>query len=225
MAVCYISDRSLSARIGRAFWSRGPVALTAVRNGRRTFDDFPALQPQSQEETDYASILQANLDLVQLFSNVHDVLYSGMGNSMRLMLAGNYVKYVDDFRSAIVGWKSTWLTLTCDYPEFRAKKWWLTSLIGPPNIKAALQMSYEYLRLYTNAYAFQATVTRAVAARGQPGMKDEPPHNGVPSLPDARFIYESVDAAKSLISIINCYVDAENCLRFMPLRFSLYVLN
>ena len=110
---CYISDRSLSARIGRAFWSRGPVALTAVRNGRRTFDDFPSLQPQSEEETDYASILQANLDLVQLFSNVHDVLYSGMGNSMRLMLAGNYVKYVDDFRSAIVGWKSNWLTLTC----------------------------------------------------------------------------------------------------------------
>ena len=82
-------------------------------------------------------------------------------------------------------------------------------------------MSYEYLRLYTNAYAFQATVTRAAATRGLPGMKDERPHTGVPSLPDARFIYESVDAAKSLISIINCYVDAENCLRFMPLRFSL----
>ena len=115
---CYISDRSLSARIGRAFWSRGPVALTGIRNGRRTFDDFPSLQPQSEEETDYASIMQANLDLVQLFSNVHDVLYSGMGNSMRLMLAGNYVKYVDDFRSAILGWKSNWLTLTCKHLRF-----------------------------------------------------------------------------------------------------------
>lgn len=92
---------------------------------------------------------------------------------------------------------------------------------GPPNIKVALQMSYEYLRLYTNAYAFQATVSRAIAARGHPEMKDEPSHNGVPSLPDARFIYESVDAAKSLISTINCYVDAESCLRYMPLRFSL----
>lgn len=82
-------------------------------------------------------------------------------------------------------------------------------------------MSYEYLRLYTNAYAFQATVSRAVAARGQAGMEDDPPHNGVPSLPDARFIYESVDAAKSLISVINSYIDAENCLRYMPLRYSL----
>ena len=221
MAACYISDRSLSARIGRAFWSRGPVALTGIRNGRRTFDDFPSLQPQSEEETDYASILQANLDLVQLFSNVHDVLYSGMGNSMRLMLAGNYVKYVDDFRSAIIGWKSNWLTLTCKYLANPTKSKLLTCGTGPPNIKAALQMSYEYLRLYTNAYAFQATVSRAIAGKGQPGMKDEAPHKGVPSLPDARFIYESVDAAKSLISIINCYVDAENCLRFMPLRFSL----
>lgn len=93
---------------------------------------------------------------------------------------------------------------------------------GPPIIKATLQMSYEYLRLYTNAYAFQATVTRTVAAKSQGWLgTDESPHNGVPSLPDARFIYESVDAAKSLLSIINSYINAENCLRYLPLRFSL----
>lgn len=73
------------------------------------------MQPQTPDETDYASVLQANLDLTQLFSNVHDVLYSGMGSSMKLMLAGNYVKYVDDFRRAIEGWKSIWGTLTCKY--------------------------------------------------------------------------------------------------------------
>ncbi|KAF8856184.1 hypothetical protein BDZ45DRAFT_654488 [Acephala macrosclerotiorum] len=209
-AVCYVSDRQLSARIGRAFWSRGPVALSGVgRHGRQTFDEFRPLQPETPDETDYASILQANLDLTQLFSNVHDVLYSGMGSSMKMMLAGNYVKYVDDFRRAIEGWKSIWGTLTC-----------------PPNIKATLQMSYEYLRLYTNAYAFQATATRAVAAKSQGHVAtNESPHNGVPSLPDARFIYESVDAAKSLLSIITSYIDAENCLRYLPLRFSLYCVN
>jgi len=95
-------------------------------------------------------------------------------------------------------------------------------LIGPPNIKATLQMSYEYLRLYTNAYAFQATVTRAVAAKSQGILgANQTSHMGVPSLPDARFIYESVDAAKSLLSIINSYIDAETCLRYLPLRFSL----
>ncbi|RDW77497.1 hypothetical protein BP6252_05550 [Coleophoma cylindrospora] len=207
---CYIADRQLSARIGRAFWSRGPMGLMGVgRHGRQSFDEFPSLQPQNPGDTDYASILQANLDLTQLFSNVHDVLYSGMGSSMKLMLAGNYVKYVDDFRSAIVGWKSVWGTLTC-----------------PPNIKATLQMSYEYLRLYTNAYAFQATVSRGVAARTQNSTGVvEIPHGGVPSMPDARFIYESVDAAKTLLSIINSYIDAETCLRYLPLRFSLYCVN
>ncbi len=115
-AACYISDRQLSARIGRAFWSRGPVVLSGIgRYGGQTFDDFRPLQPQTPDETDYASVLQANLDLTQLFSNVHDVLYSGMGSSMKLMLAGNYVKYVDDFRRAIEGWKSIWGTLTCKY--------------------------------------------------------------------------------------------------------------
>lgn len=208
-AACYISDRQLSARIGRAFWSRGPVALAGIGRHGRQFDDFRPLQPRNPEDIDYASVLQANLDLTQLFSNVHDVLYSGMGSSMKLMLAGNYVKYVDDFRRAIEGWKSIWGTLTC-----------------PPNIKATLQMSYEYLRLYTNAYAFQATVTRAVAAKSQGALRtNESPHNGVPSLPDARFIYESVDAAKTLLSIITSYIDAENCLRYLPLRFSLYCVN
>jgi hypothetical protein len=82
-------------------------------------------------------------------------------------------------------------------------------------------MSYEYLRLYTNAYAFQATVSRSATARTHSGGRFDRPHNGVASLPDARFIYESVDAAKSLISIINSFVDAQNCLRYLPLRFSL----
>jgi len=89
-------------------------------------------------------------------------------------------------------------------------------------MKATLQMSFEYLRLYTNAYAFQATTCRAISSR----CKDPHDQNGaeldeVGSLPDARFIYESVDAAKSLLTIINNYVDPEMSLRHFPLRFSL----
>lgn len=101
----------LSARIGRAFWSRGPQPLLSL--GGQSRHDFPSLQPQLPGEDNHASIFQAHLDLTQLFSNVHDILYSGMGSSMKMMLAGNYVKYVDDFRGAIVGWKSVWGTLTC----------------------------------------------------------------------------------------------------------------
>jgi hypothetical protein len=41
-------------------------------------------------------------------------------------------------------------------------------------MKAMLQMSFEYLRLYTNAYASQATTYRAISLR----YKDPHDHNG-----------------------------------------------
>lgn len=94
---CYISDRQISIRLGRAFWSRGPGPLTTLRK-----EDFPMLAPAGPTDEDYASIFQATLELTLLFSNVHDVLYSNPGNSMRSHLAGGYIKYIDDFRSAIV---------------------------------------------------------------------------------------------------------------------------
>lgn len=143
---CYTSDRQISIRLGRAFWSRGPGPLTTLRK-----EDFPMLAPAGPGEEDFASIFQATLELTLLFSNVHDVLYSNPGNSMRSHLSGGYIKYIDDFRSAIYGWKSVWGTLTCS-----------------PNLKATLLMSYDYLRLYTNAFAFHATIKRAVSQ--EPGV-------------------------------------------------------
>lgn len=72
-ACAYISDRLISVRIGMAFWSRGPGPMTGLSSR-----DFPSLQPLASGEEDYARIFQATLDLTQLYSNVHDVLYSGM---------------------------------------------------------------------------------------------------------------------------------------------------
>lgn len=42
--------------------------------------------------------------------------------------------------------------------------------------------------------------------------------------PDARFIYESVEAAKSLLTTLNNFVDPEHCLRYMPSRFYMFVI-
>ncbi|KJY01426.1 transcription factor C6 like protein [Zymoseptoria brevis] len=209
-AACYISDRQISIRLGRAFWSRGPGPLTTLSKA-----DFPMLAPTSPGEEDYASIFQATLELTLLFSNVHDVLYSNPGNSMRNHLAGGYIKYIDDFRSAIYGWKSVWGTLTCS-----------------PHLKATLLMSYDYLRLYTNAFAFHATVKRALP-QGQQGQETPKSnhaapgrvfYNNVGAVGDARFIYEGLDAAKSLLSMVNTFVDPEKSLRFMPLRYYLYAI-
>ena len=204
---CYISDRQISIRLGRAFWSRGPGPLNSLRK-----EDFPMLAPAHPGDEDFASIFQATLELTMLFSNVHDVLYSNPGNSMRSHLSGGYIKYIDDFRSAIYGWKSVWGTLTCS-----------------PNLKTTLLMSYDYLRLYTNAFAFHATVKRAIPpSQGQTGRQSNHSapgrvfYNNVGAVGDARFIYEGLDAAKSLLSMVNTFVDPEKSLRYMPLRFYLY---
>jgi hypothetical protein len=214
----YVSDRHISIRIGKAFWSRGPGPLTTLRR-----EDYPSLVPKSPNEEDHASIFQANLELTQLFSNVHDTLYSNPSSSFRSQMSGSYIKFIDDFRSAIYGWKSVWGTLTCS-----------------PPLKACLLMSYDYLRLYTNAFAFQATVLRALpttSATADPlvgapvsngtGRMQVPQRvfvNNVGAVGDARFIYEGLDAAKAILTTVNNFVDPERSLRFMPLRYYLYLV-
>ncbi len=211
----YVSDRHISIRTGKAFWSRGPGPLTTLRR-----EDYPTLMPKSPNEEDYASIFQANLELSQIFSNVHDTLYSNPGSSFRSHMSGSYIKFIDDFRSAIYGWKSVWGTLTCS-----------------PPLKACLLMSYDYLRLYTNAFAFQATVLRALPTNnnpsdpssGQPAISGNMGiqrvfMNNVGAVSDARFIYEGLDAAKAILTTVNNFVDPERSLRFMPLRYYLYLV-
>ncbi|KAB8237269.1 uncharacterized protein BDW43DRAFT_297640 [Aspergillus alliaceus] len=202
---CYISDRLISVRIGRAFWSRGPGPMTGLVS-----QDFPSLQPIKDGDEDYAKIFQATLDLTQLYGNVHDLLYSGMRTSNQMMLMGDYVKYVDDFRLAILRWKSLWGSLSCSTP-----------------MQATLQLSYEYLRLYTNAFAFQAAISQSMVSKVKNDDQSQREHlrstfEEVASMQDARFIYESVDAAKAYLTILVDLVHPEKHLHFMPLRFYLY---
>lgn len=97
---------------------------------------------------------------------------------------------------------------------------------GSPSIRVTLQLSYEYLRLYTNAFAFQAAISQSLASRvnGDDHLQREhlrSAFNNIASLQDARFIYESVDAAKAYLTILVDTVDPEKHLHFMPLRFYL----
>ncbi|KIX07401.1 uncharacterized protein Z518_02054 [Rhinocladiella mackenziei CBS 650.93] len=204
-ANCYVSDRLISVRIGKAFWSRGPGPMTGLSS-----QDFPSLQPFSPGDEDYAKIMQATLDLTQLYSNVHDVLYSGMRTSGQMMLMGDYVKYVDDFRAAIARWNTTWGRLECS-----------------PYIKVTLQMSYEYLCLYTNAFVFQAAISQAIASKPKTDAHSLRDHlrcvfSNVGAMPDARFIWASVAAAKAYLTLLSTQIDPGKYLRYMPLRYYLY---
>ncbi|TKA38983.1 hypothetical protein B0A49_13478, partial [Cryomyces minteri] len=139
---------------------------------------------------------------IQLFSNAHDVLYSAKSQQYQQTLGGEYVKYIDDFRVSIRTWHSVWGTLSCS-----------------PHLKSSLILSYEYLRLYVNAFAYQATMNRMVAQSNAAAGQRRPSaaFTEVAAMPDARFIYDSIDAAKSLLSIFNSFVDPVACFRFMPL--------
>ena len=206
-ANCYVSDRLISVRIGRAFWSRGPGPMTGLST-----QDFPSLQPLNPGDEDYAKIFQATLDLTQLYSNVHDVLYSGMRTSGQMMLMGDYVKYVDEFRMALARWNRSWGTLVCS-----------------SHIKVTLQMSYEYLCLYTNAFVFQAAISQAISSRPKGDVNSLRDHlrnafSNVGAMPDARFIWASVLAAKSFLTLLNTQVDPVKHLRYYPLRFYMYTI-
>lgn len=97
-------------------------------------------------------------------------------------------------------------------------------------MKASLIFSYEYLRLYVNAFAYQATLNRLVSqaqasANGQQTQTPTYPFGSdVAATPDARFVYDSIDAAKSLLSTFNSFVSPSETFRYMPLRYYLYVI-
>ncbi|KAF2862227.1 hypothetical protein K470DRAFT_281078 [Piedraia hortae CBS 480.64] len=205
-AACYMNDRQISVRIGKAFWSRGPGPMTALQA-----QDFPGLRPRPGCDDDLAAVFQANLELTQLFSNAHDVLYATKSRANQLNEGGEYVKYIDDFCVALRSWHRIWKNFRCS-----------------PPIRASLLLSYEYLRLYVNAFAYQATLNRLSSQKavGDNASRFPAPYPfaDVAATPDARFIYDSIDAARSLLEMFTTQVDPLKTFRYMPLRFYLYVI-
>ncbi|KAK1635681.1 hypothetical protein BDP81DRAFT_490573, partial [Colletotrichum phormii] len=198
----YLCDREIFIRMGQAFWSRGP-ALSA----RFTAVDFPSLQPQYASGDDFVSLLQAQVELTTLFGNAHDILFASKQRTAELIVRGDYTKYIDDASRAIVAWDLVWTRLT-----------------APSHLKCCLRMMEKYLRLYVNAFAFQAVLYRASLSGTDVSRVSCFPHSAMAS-PDARMVYEAVDAAEALLKIAIEDIDPERHLRFMPARFCLYEIH
>lgn len=205
-AACYMSDRQVSIRLGKGFWSRGPGPSISLRAA-----DFPSLRAQKLGNDDFALLFQAHLEITQLFSNAHDILYSSTGHREQLYAGGEYVRYIDDLSAVLRRWKLAW-----------------GGLSFVPLAKASLMLSYDFLRLYINAFAFQANLYRAVrrARRRMSSSAElkEPLFSDLAGAPDARFIYESIDAANSLLCTLNSFINPETGLKYMPLKFYLYII-
>ena len=86
-------DRQVSIRLGKGFWSRGPIPSINWRAA-----DFPSLQAQALGPDNLALLFQAQLELIQLFSNAHDILYSSSAHRKQLYLGGEYIRYIVSFR-------------------------------------------------------------------------------------------------------------------------------
>ncbi|CVL08418.1 uncharacterized protein FMAN_05165 [Fusarium mangiferae] len=207
----YLSDRQISIRMGQAFWCRGP-ALSA----RFTARDFPALQPTRSRDEDFASLIQAQVELTTLFGNAHDILFASRSRTAELMIRGDYTKYVDDTTKAMYAWQHAW-----------------TSLAVSPHLRSCLNLMQEYLRLYVNAFAFQAVIYRASVNRGSHSDPSDTSRSRVSKIfpdsamasPDARHIYEAADAAEALIRIVTDDIHPEKYIRYMPTRFYLYEIH
>lgn len=132
---CYIFDRqyvpssypnssttlmcSVSLRLGKAFWSRGPAicfqgfSSSAQTGPAAAPGNFPYLREVKPGEGDYpqddfASLIQAYIELTQMMSSAHDTLYPNAARTRSLVVYGEYFKYLDELARSLDGFKILW---------------------------------------------------------------------------------------------------------------------
>ncbi|KAI9046238.1 fungal specific transcription factor domain-containing protein [Aspergillus affinis] len=196
----YLADRQISIQMGQAFWCRGPGLSTQF-----TAHDYPSLRPQRAGQFDYASFIQAQVELTTIFGNVHDILYASKSRTVQLILMGDYTKYLDDSAKALDMWKRSW-----------------SNVDVPSHLNGLLVLQFEYLRLYMNAFAFQAVLYRT--SREQEKQVSYFP-DSVMASPDGRHIYLAIDAAKSVLKELIHRLNPSKHLRFLPVRYYLYEIH
>lgn len=207
LLVVYLADRQISVRMGQSFWSRGPSLSSTL-----TAQDFPSLKPlPGSEGGDFALILQAHLELTQIMYNAHGVLYSSARRTLALVNDGDYARYLDDFQRSTSTWHVCWRDMKMS-----------------PNIRTTLFLFFEYVRLYVNAFSFQAVLTRTLgkqscAAEKRPSSGRFRPSffsQGLMTSPDGPYIYEAVNSARKILVLFE-EQSSQNMLRYLPTRYHL----
>lgn len=110
---------SVSLRLGKAFWSRGPAicfqgfSSSAQTGPAAAPGNFPYLREVKPGEGDYpqddfASLIQAYIELTQMMSSAHDTLYPNAARTRSLVVYGEYFKYLDELARSLDGFKILW---------------------------------------------------------------------------------------------------------------------
>ncbi|KAI5118828.1 hypothetical protein M0805_009406 [Coniferiporia weirii] len=201
---CYIFDRSISIRSGKAFWSRGPgLCFQRTHSGAlpSASESFPSLRPIAGLQDDFSAMLQAYTELTQTMASAHDVLYPSKDRTIALVRVGDYHKYLDELTRS------------------KHSKVWDTAIVTE-----CVWISFHYTRLYIYAFAFQAHVQRCTST-SEDGKKIADNvifPRGPMGSPDARFILEAIDAATELLHICVERLHPSGAMSYLPWRFFLY---
>ncbi|WRT70083.1 uncharacterized protein IL334_007077 [Kwoniella shivajii] len=231
---CYLFDRHISIRLGKGFWARGAaVCFQGYSSSAQTgpaagHGNFPFLSEIGDEEDhpqdDYASLIQAYLELTQLMSNAHDVLYPNASRTRSLVMHGEYFKYLDEMARSLDAFKVLW----------RKKQWKVFPLTD------ILWTIFYYVQLYICAFSFQAHVERAtmraekeyrILQQSQQAKDDHTPTarprlslfpRGAAQSPDARYIFHMCDAAREILHICVNKLYPGGALPYLPTRYLLW---
>ncbi|KAL5480780.1 hypothetical protein ACEPAI_9720 [Sanghuangporus weigelae] len=223
---CYIFDRSISIRSGKAFWSRGPglcfqrTHCGAVPSASET---FPSLRAIPGTQDDFSAMLQAYTELTQTMASAHDVLYPSKDRTIALVRVGDYHKYLDELtRTFLVLPSQAFWTNGTLQNGFRLNwegKIWETQIV-----QECVWLTFHYTRLYIYAFAFQAHVQRNTTTTedGKKVADNVIFPRGPMGSPDARFILEAIDAATELLHICVERLHPSGAMTYLPWRFFLY---
>ncbi len=148
-------------------------------------------------------MLHASLELTQLLHNSHDILYAAKSRTLHMMQSGDYSRYLDDFRRALLAWDHHW-----------------SDLKPSPKLYSTLRILREYVRLYVHGFSFQAVLTRAMVKRDGESKEQLPQlfPRGISSSADGTYIFEALEAARNILEIVIDTGSAAH-VRFMPFRF------
>ncbi|WVR09565.1 hypothetical protein IAU60_006634 [Kwoniella sp. DSM 27419] len=235
---CYLFDRHVSLRLGKGFWARGAqVCFQGYSSSAQTgpaagLTNFPFLREikmgdhpgGDRPQEDLGAFVQAHLELTQMMSNAHDVLYPNTARTRSLVVHGEYFKYLDEMARSLDGFKLLW----------RHKKWTLFPLTD------TMWTMYYYLQLYICAFSFQAHVERATIRAEEEYRLLQQSHRekgdttplsrpalslfprGAGQSPDARYIFHMCDAARELLHICVDNLYPGGALPYLPSRFLLW---
>ncbi|KAK9378450.1 uncharacterized protein V2V93DRAFT_328992 [Kockiozyma suomiensis] len=217
---CYMHDRQESIRLGKAFWSRGSgLCFQNPDIGASMLEsslNFSTLSISNGNTDDYSSHVQAQIELMQILTNIHDTLHPSRDRTIALVYVGEYYRILDDYTRSFTAFKLAW----------QQNSWHTFPL------NETVSIAFHYAKLYAYGIALQSHLRRKTTKHKE--ALDFPPNErtslgnivfprGLIGSPDAKFILESEKAAVDLLTICIAKLHTGGALAYLPSPYYGYI--